>query len=46
MIGVHPEVCHGLDADTTVRTGNSFTAGQLVEIDIYGIHAHTLYTSF
>jgi len=40
MITVHPQVCHGLAADTTVREGNKFTVGDTITIDIYGSVPH------
>ena len=40
MVTVHPQVCHGLDADTTVRDGNQFTVGDKITIDIYGSVPH------
>jgi len=39
-VTVHPEVCHGLAADATVRTGNAFTAGDTITIDMYGSASH------
>lgn len=43
MIVVHPQVCHGLDKDTTestVRVANQFSAGDTITIDIYGSVPH------
>jgi len=40
MYSVHPTVCHGLDKDTTIRTGNSFTAGSTITATIYGSAPH------
>jgi len=40
MVAVHPEVCHGLAGDTTVRTGNAFAAGDTIAIDMYGSASH------
>ena len=33
MVTAHPEVCHGLTADTTVRDGNAFSVGDTITID-------------
>ena len=40
MWSVHPDVCHGLDEDDSIRDGNAFAAGEFVEIDIYGSASH------
>merc|ERR1719204_1985598 len=40
MVTVHPQICHGLAEDTTVRTGNAFTAGDTIQIDMYGSASH------
>ena len=40
MWSVRPSVCHGLDEDSSVRNGNSFSAGDIIDIDIYGTAVH------
>merc|ERR1719150_2416963 len=40
MIGVHPQICHGLDRDATVREANKFIAGEVIGIDLYGSAVH------
>lgn len=40
MVTVHPSICHGLGEDTTVRTGNAFSAGDTIQIDMYGSASH------
>jgi len=40
MIGVHPTICHGLDKDSTVRDGNKFNVGDVIDIDLYGTAVH------
>eukprot|EP01083_Nonionella_stella_P211228 763957_1 len=40
MITVHPQICHGLPSETTIKTGNTFTAGDTIIIDIYGSAPH------
>ena len=40
MIAVHPQICHGLAADATVRDVNKFAAGDTITIDLYGSASH------
>jgi len=40
MVTVHPEVCHGLDHDISIRADNQFSAGDEITIDIYGSIPH------
>jgi len=40
MITVHPQVCHGLEVDESVRSGNAFAAGDTITIDLYGTVPH------
>jgi len=40
MITVHPNICHGLASDTTIRAGNSFNVGDTINIDLYGSASH------
>lgn len=40
MVSDHPQVCHGLAKDTSVRSGNTFSAGETITIDLYGTASH------
>jgi len=40
MVTAHPEVCHGLAQDATVRDGNAFSVGDTITIDLYGSASH------
>ena len=39
MVPMHPQTCHGL-ASTSVHTRNSFSAGDSLNIDLYGTASH------
>jgi hypothetical protein len=40
MWSVRPSICHGLDEDSSVRTGNAFNANDEILIDVYGSASH------
>ena len=40
MISVHPQICHGLSSDTTIRDGNSFSVGDTITISFAGSASH------
>ena len=40
MVSVHPQICHGLSSDATIRDGNSFSVGDTITINLYGSASH------
>ena len=40
MIPMHPQICHGLQSDATIRTGNTFSAGQSITMQLAGTVPH------